>query len=376
MASFQPEQLLADILTNDASEPSLTSEADCLALAKAAEHHGLEALIVHRIGRSGLACWPQAVRDRLARRAAATAAIDALQQCELEQVLEALAEAGVSPILLKGTPLAYSIYERSSLRPRFDTDILIRRQDVNRVAQVMAGRGYVRPRQVTGDLVMHQIDFARRDHGGAWHVYDFHWKVANRQVFANVLSFDELNRDALDVEPLGRHARTVSHVHALLLACVHRVAHHHREERLIWLYDIHLLVERLTTAELRAFFALAADRAVSAVCHDGLSAAQKWFRTRIPENRAESRPVRSLSRVVEPSETFLGGRAGPIAGLLSDLKALPDWSERLRLVYEHAFPSADYMTDKYFVSSKAWLPALYTHRIVRGAWSWLRRSPL
>jgi hypothetical protein len=309
----------------------------------------------------------------LEHRSAAAAAADVLGQREVESVLEALAAGGVRPLLLKGTPLAHSIYETSSLRPRFDTDLLVRRQDMDAVVGIMSSRGYARPRQVTGELVMHQIDFARRDHRGVSHVYDFHWKLANRQVFANVLSFDELDRDALAVPGLGPHARTVSRVHALLLACIHRVAHHKEDERLIWLYDIHLLAERLSPEQLRAFGMLAAERAVSTVCADGLAAARGWFHTR-PSDVVEWLTARS-AEVSEPSAAFLRGTAGPMGGLLSDLETLPDWTSRARLLYEHAFPSPTYMTGKYRVSSRAWLPALYTHRIVRGAWRWLRRIP-
>ena len=34
-------------------------------------------------------------------------------------------------------------------------------------------------------------------------------------------------------------------VNALVLACIHRLAHHQGRDRLVWLYDIHLLAGRL-----------------------------------------------------------------------------------------------------------------------------------
>ena len=57
---------------------------------------------------------------------------------------------------------------------------------------------------------------------------------------------------------------------------------------------------------------------------------------------------------------------------MSDLRALPGWGYRARLMYQHAFPPPSYIAGMYMVSSRAWLPALYTHRIVRGAWRWFR----
>ena len=46
--------------------------------------------------------------------------------------------------------------------------------------------------------------------------------------------------------------RGLSPVHALLVACIHRVAHHRGTERLIWLLDIHLLASRLEEREWTA----------------------------------------------------------------------------------------------------------------------------
>ena len=247
---------------------------------EAATHHGLNALVAERLGRDRLHHAPAVVRAALGRELALGAALEALRQRELKEVLDLLASRGVSPLLLKGSALAYTHYGNPEHRPRFDTDLLVGRDDMDAVAEVMARRGYVRPNQVTGELVMHQLDYARKDAQGLWHVYDFHWKLANRQAVADMLSHDELAREAVAVESLGPHARGLGSVHALMLACVHRVAHHASNERLIWIYDIHVLTEALSPAEVAAFAALAVDRSVSAICADGLAAAHRWFRTR------------------------------------------------------------------------------------------------
>ena len=255
------------------------------------------------------------------------------------------------PLLLKGSALAYTLYTTPAHRPRFDSDLLVRHEDMTRVAEVMTGRGYRCPDQVTGELVMHQVDYARKDSQGVWHVYDFHWKVANRQAVAGVLSFDELARDGESIAALGPHARGLSRVHALLLACVHRVAHHPSDDRLIWIYDIHLLAETLSPREAELFGALAVARSVSAVLD------------RLAGDRAAGVP--------EPSAALLAPPRSRIDEMLGDLRALPGWSRRARLVYEHAFPPPGYITGAYMVN-RVWLPALYTHRIVRGVWRWIR----
>ncbi len=47
--------------------------------------------------------------------------------------------------------------------------------------------------------------------------------------------------------------------HALLMACVHRVAHHFDPPTLIWLYDIHLLASSMSEDDATRFVALAVD---------------------------------------------------------------------------------------------------------------------
>ena len=63
--------------------------------------------------------WSPSVRDELVARAHAAVAEELRRQHELRAVLDALARAEVRPILLKGTPLAYSVYPSPAQRPRW-----------------------------------------------------------------------------------------------------------------------------------------------------------------------------------------------------------------------------------------------------------------
>jgi hypothetical protein len=218
---------------------------------------------------------------------------------------------------------------------------------------------------------MHQADYVRKDPSGIWHAFDFHWKVSNRQAVADALTFEDVEAASEPIGALGPHARGPSHVHSLLLACIHRIAHHSADERLIWLYDIHLLVTRLSETDLDAFIDLARARSVTLICADGLLAARRRLGTSLPAGMIDRLTPAGMGVAAEPSSALLTSDPSLARELLSDLKAVR-WPERLRLIREHAFPSATYMTAAYTVSNRAWLPALYTHRLVRGAWRLLR----
>ena len=85
---------------------------------------------------------------------------------------------------------------------------------------------------------------------------------------------------------------------ALAIACIHRVAHHGDEQRLIWLYDIHLLAGALTAAEAEDFLSLAAAKRIRAVCARGCSLAHARFGTSFPTDLADRLAASSASNVL------------------------------------------------------------------------------
>ena len=367
------EHLLSAIVRGDETSwpwADADSEQEALFLDTACRH-GIQALVARQLRKAGvLDSWPPSIRAALARVAVQRASVDQLLRQEVARVLAALARAGIRPLLIKGTALAYTHYAHPCLRPRGDTDLLVRDAEVVMAMRVMEDLGYRRHNQVSGELVTCQSAFIKGDRHRVQHVYDIHWKIADPQLFANLLSVDELEPSAVGVPALGEHARAIGDVHALLLACVHRVAHHNDSENLMWIYDIHLLASSMDEEQLRRFARLAADRNVKAICARGLALADQWFHTGLSGNLVAELGGRSDRR--EPSETYLRSRLRKVDILLSDLRALPEWRGRLKLLREHLFPPATYMLQSYAASSRALLPALYTHRFVRGACRWFR----
>ena len=217
---------------------------------------------------------------------------------------------------------------------------------------------------------MYQVPYSRTDRRGVRHTIDVHWRISNPQIFAGALTFEELRKDQTPVGALGRGARAVGATHALVLACIHRVAHHALDERLIWLYDIHLLADRLAPIEQEQFIDLARAKDLTLVCADGLAAAQGRF---------FGRGAASLLARLDPGTTmtngrfdvYVTGRTRRIDVLLSDLKALT-WRRRLTLLREHVLPPPSYMREAYGFSHAALLPFAYAWRVLRGARDWWR----
>ena len=331
---------------------------------------GLTGLVYsHRLARPGGGDWPPAVLDGLANEVRARTAHDLVRRAEINVVLHGLATAGVPVILLKGTPLAYSLYSMPSARPRVDTDLLVPRHQVDRLRQTMTGMGYEAPLFCDGELLFSQFPLQRTDAFGVVHRFDCHWRISTQSVFADVLTFDEVAPRSIPVPALGEHARTLAPVDALLLACVHPVMHHRNAESLLWLFDVHLLAASLSSEEFERFTERAVAKKVSAICAQQLEAAAVAFGSPIPDV-----VIRKLtaSGGPEPSAAYLERGRGWGNELVDSLRGLPRWRDRLRLLCEVAFPTAAYMRQAYGFERRrfgaALLPALYVHRLMAGGW--------
>lgn len=327
----------------------------------------ISGLVHHRLTRTNIPSdWPEDVRVELERRARASAAIELVRAREITRVLDALAAQGVFPILLKGAALARLVYDAPAMRPSLDTDLLIPRDQVASARGVLTRLGYRQPLMTEGEHVFCQFQLTRTDRLGVEHVFDVHWKISTQTLFANVLTFDELSAEAVPIPSLGTHARAGCGPHALLLACIHPVMHHRNVERLLWLCDIDLLVRRLSHTELLRFARLAVLKQMAAVCRRQLSLAVERCETRLPEDVLA---ILTSSQAPEPASVYLRPRRRWHHELLWNIRTLPRWSHRMRLLREVLFPNPRYMLTTYHLGARGvvLLPALYAHRCAYGA---------
>ena len=334
--------------------------------------HGVQPLLYVQLRQSpAWGGWPSDLRQALKDEAASEAIVDMIKGQETVKVLKALELSGVGPLLMKGLPLAYTHYRSPHLRPRGDADMLIRRGERETASGVLAELGYERLNTMRGELVSSQSSWNKVDEYQVTHAIDLHWRLNNCQIFAEAASYDELLRGSVPVRVLG--ARALGPVHALLLACMHRVAHvtaswsindtRHYGDRLIWLYDIHLLASGMSLQELTEFVRLAVERRIKTICSDGLRHSQRCFGTPLP---VEVLAALSAAGPPEPSARYLD--PGRLRFLMRDIRSLSNVYDRLRLVKEHLFPPADYMLKKYAVSRRGWLSILYLRRAIQGIW--------
>ena len=341
--------------------PATWPEAiDGAAVLDAATMHGVGPLFYDALVQSGrLDRIPRQVAEALRDQARELAALDLVRGRELLALERRLAERGVPVILLKGAALARTHYVHGGMRPRCDDDLLVRRTDVARAEAVLAESGYSEELNSGGELASTQRMWLKVDGFGIRHVVDLHWELSNRPRFARAFPFDDVWARSMPVPGLA-HARCAPPAEALLLACVHLAAHHHDLERLIWYYDIHVLVRALDERDIAALAGRIRANSFGGVVRHALAATQRWLGTEIP-----------------PALLIEGGRFEPLSlyrQLRDDLRCTPRLGQKLRLLREHAVPPPSYMMARFGARSRALLPALYMRRAARAAMRMLLRA--
>jgi hypothetical protein len=113
-------------------------------VVKVSYAQGIAPLIYHGLLRSGVTkSLPPAAEQSLRSSYYANAARNSLLYEELGRVLKTFTNASIDVILLKGAALAETVYAHRALRPMADVDLLIRKESLSKVEDIMLAMGYV-----------------------------------------------------------------------------------------------------------------------------------------------------------------------------------------------------------------------------------------
>lgn len=339
------------------------------ALLVRGDYHGILPLLYDRLLETG---GPAELLDQVHRQTVARVMWELRHRPIVSSVLAALDAIDAAPVVFKGTALAYALYPRPALRTRGDTDIIVAPAARSRAQAALEALGFRRDPGVSGEFVSYQACYTIAEGGGRNHSIDLHWRINNSELLSRLFTHDELIAQACPLPLLDPHALIASPVHALLLACMHRATHKQNPyyvddvayfggDRLIWLYDIHLLVGQFGDAEWEDFCRTASSKGLRAICLEGMQLANARFNTVLPEAVVAKLAV---GHVAEPAAFYLNG--GSSRQQWMDFRAIDGPGQRLRFLSELVFPTAEYMRLKYPAARPGWLPWLYLRRALAG----------
>ena len=345
------------LLRGGEGDPSIAPAA----LAATAQAHGIAGLLLETAPMSEPVLAPQ--RAALMGLARQDAVRDMAVTLEVRRLLVVLAEAGIVSLVLKGSALALWLYREPWHRVRSDFDLLVPdRAAAEAAVELLLAQGYALIAGVTPEIADgYEVALQRGD--GI--VIDLHWRLLNTAVLARALSWHELDADAIALPALHPSARGLGQVHALCHALLHRVTNLAKGDgnRLIWLFDVHLLASRMGAQGWSAFLRLCADKGIAMPSLHGLRATRAALGTAVPADLEAALDSLAAAESWQLDDIDQG------AIDRSHLASLA-WKEKPLWLWRKLLPSPEFMRYRYRVNGRRALMVAYARRL----WLGVRRA--
>lgn len=284
-----------------------------------------------------------------------------LQSIEFFKIIRILNEKKINFILLKGWPLAYKFYSKQYHRPRADVDILIKDDCSKEIKECFSMLGYFNPRNWEPKYILDQ--FCLRKELGPNHVFeiDFHLKISNNKLIQKKLSNNYLFEKSRYSHNLG--ALVPNDEILLCHSLIHLFNNYHNRDyiKLIWIYDIILILESLNSKQILDVKASVINLGLQTHLNQVLQLLTKCGYDRIDL-------VDSLySTELKNSDLdYLFTQPSKKGLILENLMNTAGFSNKLGYIREVAFPDSDRLKsdNSEFIFMKIYLK--YITRIIRG----------
>jgi hypothetical protein len=328
-----------------------------MALADAAQHHGL-APIFHVFSRARANELPPELSGRLAAAYRQNKARAIILLSEAARIAPQFESRGVPCIPLKGAALAEDLYGDPAMRPMHDVDLIVPQSALAIAREIMLAAGY---HEESGDLragfeeeFRSELSFYRSSPHPCR--VEIHWGLLN---FGG---HEEWTKEAFKRSVVTPRGRRLTDEETLLYLAAHS-AYHHQNDRLIWEFDVALL--------LQSKGALLDDSVVGELAQTHrLLMPLRWaletgerLGVPAPPHLAAVLQHRRVGRVERWGLRFARDPqlASAVRTLLT-LRSTPGWRRRLRLIGAKLFPDKEHLVARHH--AHGFWPWIYTKRIL------------
>lgn len=332
-----------------ASSDDWNSRETLMAIWSRIEFHGIPA-ILHEKG-SRLDNWPAKMLERIAEEARLLGLWEATHARAVGTLVEALDSAGVETVLMKGTALAYSIYDEPSTRRRGDSDLLIRPCDRDQVRAIIKACGWYRNDDPHG-LTCQEGWLC--DAGHFVHALDLHWETSDRPVLRRVLTSEDMFALKRPLPRLSAHAFRADHaltiIHETLNQKWHVTHGYWAEEgrvkgsrRLIWSVDFDLLADAMDNESWEQLVELSLKGGVGPLVAEALRGASADLATPLPDRVLSALEAEPLA----PDVASYFQDRDYLSESWFDLRTADSWRARLAIIRDRGFPPRSHLVEKY-----------------------------
>jgi Uncharacterised nucleotidyltransferase len=349
-----------------ARSPDL-QDKDWPLLVKTASDHGIAPLVFAALKKSELlGTAPKSATETLRLTYLRAGVANHLAFQELSFWVDRFGREQIDLVVLKGGALAVTIYPDIALRPMGDLDLLITPDAVERATRALIEEGYVAFAELTPEFANKfsvEQSFFRK--GNRPSQIDLHWHVFTTPYYFERIPVEWFRQRTMEISINNGRVLAFLPTAQLLHLAAHYMFHNYR--RLIWSYDLALLVARcFRQIDWEDVIKAAAEFGLSQALYEALTEVRERWGVRIPVTYYERlRTVRTpwKGRVVfaatdELSDAELDMLKG--LGLKGSLRKSAYWLSVI-------FPSPGYMRTRYRINSRRWMPLYYLRRVGKAA---------
>ena len=268
-----------------------------------------------------------------------------LQVLALERHLvtlsEALEEAGVEMVLLKGSALAHTVYPDPSWRPFADLDFLVRGQDFQRAIQVLADRGFNRALPEPRARFDVRFGKAAELYGPGGLTIDLHRTLVVGP-FGLWIDLDELFAGTTSFSLGGRSLRRLDDTGLFLHACIHA--------SLGWwpplLMPVRDVAQVATSAEVDWDLVAARTRRwrLAAVVRHAINTASEFLGASFPEETKGLTAIPSRRRERRVLEAYITNKRQRGGTATSTFRAIPGLPAKIAYARALLFPDRAFLS--------------------------------
>jgi len=244
--------------------------------------HGVMALLYHHLARHASDAAPSHILRVMHREATAVQMRNLLMMQELVRLVHRCSESGIPILPFKGPVLARRYYGELSLRQFQDVDVLVRRENLEDVWDLLHANGY----QCRQRLTEAEARVAARDNLGREFVHpergvsiEIHSELLNRELTFR-LSGDAVWDRAVPSSCGRAGMYELSPEDLLLYLCAHGAKHHW--SRLLWVCDVAQVLHHHPDLDGQSLRERAREIGSLRTLHLGLALARRWLDAPLP----------------------------------------------------------------------------------------------
>ncbi|MDD5559566.1 nucleotidyltransferase family protein [Candidatus Methylomirabilis sp.] len=342
-----------------------------------ATQQGLLPILYRWLKTSDSRYLPSALRlDQIKEGVVGVAARNVVLAQELVSILQAFQVRQVACVPVRGLALAELLYGDITARPMGDIDLLVRKEDLSKVAEVLKGLEFQEMDRRPGfaSAFSYTLEFFKDRHGGV--IVEPHWSIAYPP-FADRVDMEAVWERCVRGRVVDVDTWLLSREDLLVHLCCHLI-HRGESASLLWLYEIdRLLRQEKATRDWPQVISLAQETGLALFVVEVLGKVKGLFDSPIPDDvlsqlRAQRRPqparaVESqLARLLMGESRLDGGESFAMLFTIKGMRA------KLRYAVAILFPSPEFMRLQYGLSTRWQLPLAYLTRFFHLSWEGLK----